>query len=249
MGVSATAGGFSSAAGNSIRQTPFFARAAVGRLAELARFGEGQKAARVLNVEAGSGILTGQLARAGLRCWALDSRFAMAQELRRCLPQVAVCSATALAIPLRSSSIDMFCVGFADDSLPTQFDPAEAHRVLRTGGAWVQVWNELDESVPWVQEWLALLADSPTVAERSSRVLNQPEGFSDPAEESFANPLRSSVEDAIEKFRGGAEVSVMPVATQTALLGKANELLVSQVDAQAVLQLPLQTSLSYSRAI
>ena len=117
--------------GASRRQRPNqpFARAALGRTTEITA------GAAVLDVDAGTGLVTGVLHRAGRSVVAAESDPARAAELRRAVP-VPVVVAHADALPFRTESFHVVVSG--DAGVPPERDDlwwAEAGRVAKAGGA------------------------------------------------------------------------------------------------------------------
>ncbi|MQA27693.1 MAG: methyltransferase domain-containing protein [Micromonosporaceae bacterium] len=113
----------------------------------------------VVDLGAGTGILTRQLLDLGYRCVAVEPD---AQMRQRCADQLAdgrtrVLAGSAEAIPLPDGSADAVIAGQAYH----WFDPATAHpeiaRVLRQAGVFAPIWNIRDESVSWVAELTILL--------------------------------------------------------------------------------------------
>ena len=74
-----SAGGFAAAAGHYARARPVYARAVVGAIAQEVR------RSRVLDLGAGTGILTGQLRRAGCDVVGLEPLGGMVEQFRRAL--------------------------------------------------------------------------------------------------------------------------------------------------------------------
>jgi SAM-dependent methyltransferase len=103
----------------------------------------------VLDLAAGTGKLTRLLVPTGAHVVAVEP----VGNMRALLAGVEVLDGTAEAIPLPDASVDAVTVGQAFH----WFDPtaalAEIDRVLRPGGGLGLVWNERDESVPWVAEY------------------------------------------------------------------------------------------------
>ena len=109
-------------------------------------------ASRVLDLGAGTGIMTRQLAARVGSVVAVEPSAGMRGVLAASLPGVEALHGTAEAIPLPDGSVDAVVVAQAFH----WFDPgpalAEIHRVLRRSGGLALVWNERDESVGWVAE-------------------------------------------------------------------------------------------------
>jgi SAM-dependent methyltransferase len=120
----------------------------------------GEAPKRVVDLGAGTGILTRQLVALGHHVLPVEPD----PEMRaRIAADLAPLDGTAEAIPLPDASVDAVVAGQSHH----WFDPARAHpeiaRVLRPGGVFGPLWNERDERVPWVAR-LSRLADD--IAER-----------------------------------------------------------------------------------
>jgi SAM-dependent methyltransferase len=107
---------------------------------------------RVLDLGAGTGIMTRQLAARVGSVVAVEPSAGMRAVLAASLPGVEALDGAAEAIPLPDGGVDAVVVAQAFH----WFDPApalaEIHRVLAPGGGLALVWNERDESVGWVAE-------------------------------------------------------------------------------------------------
>jgi len=106
----------------------------------------------VVDLGAGTGILTAALTRLGADVTAVEPDQDMLAELRRHLPDVRAVPGSAEAIPLPDASVDAVLAGQAmhwfdlDRALP------EIARVLRPGGVLAGLWNVDDDRVGWVAE-------------------------------------------------------------------------------------------------
>jgi SAM-dependent methyltransferase len=118
----------------------------------------GDRPRRVLDLGAGTGLLTDVLIAAGHEVVAVDVSDPMLEQLRARLPQVATATGGAEAVPLPDADVDAVVAGQAAH----WFDPgptaAELRRVLRPGGVVGFIWNTRDERVPWVRALGELLA-------------------------------------------------------------------------------------------
>jgi SAM-dependent methyltransferase len=114
-------------------------------------------AGRVLDLAAGAGTLTRMLAERVPEVVAVEPDERMREVLAARNPGVAVHEGTAEDIALPDATFDAVVVSSAWH----WFDPARAvpeiARVLRPGGRLSVVWNGLDGSVPWVEQWRAEL--------------------------------------------------------------------------------------------
>ena len=107
---------------------------------------------RVLDLGAGTGKMTAVLAARGLDVVAAEPVAAMRDALRAALPDVPVAAAAAERLPFAARSFDAVFVAQAFHWFDAGLALAEVARVLRPGGGLALVWNERDESAPWVAE-------------------------------------------------------------------------------------------------
>ena len=114
---------------------------------------------RVLDLGAGTGLLTEVVRGMGHEVRAVDPSPEMLAELTARLPRVGAAVGTAEAIPVADASVDGLVAGQAAH----WFDPApaarEMGRVLRPGGVLGLIWNTRDARVQWVAALEALLVD------------------------------------------------------------------------------------------
>ena len=115
---------------------------------------------RVLDLAAGTGLLTAPIAAAGHDVVAVEPAAGMLAELASHLPSVTALQGTAESIPLPDADVDVVTAAQAAH----WFDPApaaaELRRVLRPGGAVTFVWNMRDDRVAWSAALDALLAQA-----------------------------------------------------------------------------------------
>ncbi len=113
---------------------------------------------RVLDLGAGTGKLTRQLASRGVDLVAVDPSAGMLAELRRLLPDIEARQGSAEAIPAADASFDAVVVAQAWHWFAGARAGAEVARVLRPGGTLALVWNTRDTRVGWVER-LARIID------------------------------------------------------------------------------------------
>jgi ubiquinone/menaquinone biosynthesis C-methylase UbiE len=106
----------------------------------------------VLDLAAGTGKLTRLLAEVGADLVAVEPSAAMRSEFASVLPDVPLSEGTAEHIPLADGSVDTVVVAQAFHWFDAPTALAEIERVLRARGGLGLIWNERDESVPWVAE-------------------------------------------------------------------------------------------------
>ena len=107
----------------------------------------------MLDVAAGTGILSGQLRRAGLAVVAVEPVEEMLVQLVRTLPEVPALRGVAERLPFASGSVATVAVGEAFHWFDASVALGEARRVLCTGGLLALAWNRRDESVDWVARY------------------------------------------------------------------------------------------------
>jgi len=110
---------------------------------------------RILDLGAGTGLLTAQLA--GLDCGgrgtqvtAVEPDPQMLAELERGLPEVTAVAGRAEAIPLPDASVDAVFAGQAAHWFDLNRAMPEIARVLARGGVFAGLWNTDDDRVGWV---------------------------------------------------------------------------------------------------
>jgi SAM-dependent methyltransferase len=113
---------------------------------------------RVLDLGAGTGLLTELLVVAGHEVVAVDPSASMLGQLTSRLPDVPTVVAGAEALPLPDDDVDVVTAAQAAH----WFDPApaaaEMARVLRPGGTVGLLWSLRDDRAPWVAALSAILA-------------------------------------------------------------------------------------------
>ena len=110
----------------------------------------GDEPRRVVDLGAGTGILTRVVRDLGHDVVPVEPDPAMRDRLARSTPGLTALAGSAEHIPLPDGSVDAVVAGQAYH----WFEPEAAHReiarVLTPGGLFAAIWNFRDESVPWV---------------------------------------------------------------------------------------------------
>jgi SAM-dependent methyltransferase len=104
----------------------------------------------VVDLGAGTGILSRVLLRLGHRVTAVEPDGAMRARLVATSPVERALPGTAEAVPLPDESVDAVTAGQAYHWFDRERAHPEIARVLRPGGVFAPIWNIRDESVPWV---------------------------------------------------------------------------------------------------
>ena len=164
----------------------------------------GSEPVTVLELGAGTGKLTTELAAMGHDVHATDPDPEMLGILHRRLPDVRTSLASAEELPLPDRSVDVVVSAQAfhwfdlDRALP------EIARVLKPGGRLALVWNQRDERIPWVR--------------RLGTLIGTQDQLREPAEPLVQSALFGFVED--ESFRFWQ--SVDRVSIQDLVLSRSN---------------------------
>jgi SAM-dependent methyltransferase len=113
----------------------------------------------VVDLGAGTGKLTRDLASRGFRVTAIEPLRGMRDLLASALPDVDVVEGTAEAIPLADGTVDAVTVAQAFHWFDPEPALAEIHRVLRRNGLVALVWNVRDQSHPVHQRYAEVIRD------------------------------------------------------------------------------------------
>jgi ubiquinone/menaquinone biosynthesis C-methylase UbiE len=108
---------------------------------------------RVLDVGAGTGKLTRQIAALGVDVVAVEPLEGMSQVFERTTANVPLLIGSAEALPLPDASVDAVVAGQAWHWFDSSRALAEVSRVLRPAGGIALFWNEYDEAARWVSEY------------------------------------------------------------------------------------------------
>ncbi|MBV1849587.1 class I SAM-dependent methyltransferase [Catellatospora tritici] len=117
----------------------------------------GERPVRVVDLGAGTGILSRLLHRLGHEVIAVEPDDLMREHLLQASPGVMAYAGSAERIPLPDGSVDAVVAGQAYH----WFDPDRAHpeiaRVLRPGGVLAAFWNDADLGTPWTVRYVEII--------------------------------------------------------------------------------------------
>ncbi|MGY1739262.1 MULTISPECIES: class I SAM-dependent methyltransferase [unclassified Blastococcus] len=205
----------------------------------------GRHPRRVLDLGAGTGLLTEVLLAAGHEVVAVDPSAEMLAQLRARLPQVRTAAGGAEDVPLPDASVDAVVAGQAAHWFRPAEAAAELRRVLRPGGVAGFVWNTRDERVPWVRALGEALAAEARGHDADQGVVD---AFARalPARVAHAESAvlqRVTPEQVVAGIGTRSYVATMDDATRAGFLGGLRELLARHPDTRgrAVLELPYRT--------
>jgi SAM-dependent methyltransferase len=185
-------------------------------------------AARVLDLGAGTGKLTRQLAGRGLDVTAVEPSEGMREQSRRVVPGVRALAGSAERIPLPGRSVDAVLVAQAWHWVDPVVALPEVARVLRPGGLLGLLWNIRDERADWVAELGAALrrSDGPQSASNtvsSAPLVGPPFG---PVERHDVEWVHHISADAlIDMVASRSYVITLPSADRAALLSEVRRLI------------------------
>ncbi|HXL91868.1 MAG TPA: class I SAM-dependent methyltransferase [Streptosporangiaceae bacterium] len=199
---------------------------------------------RVVDLGAGTGILTAALTRLGADVTAIEPDQDMLAELRRHLPGVPAEHGTAESIPLPDASVDAVLAGQAmhwfdmDRALP------EIARVLRPGGVLAGLWNVDDDRVGWVAELDKVARRKASItmlrwhngvaASYQERAATSGGGLFDAAETSeFANGQVRTVDSLVASIATHSNLLVMTEPERQDLLAQVSDFLRGQPETSA----------------
>jgi SAM-dependent methyltransferase len=111
---------------------------------------------RVVDLGAGTGILTRVLLELGHQVVPVEPDPGMRTQLAVATPGTVALAGSAERIPLPDGSVDAIVAGQAYHWFDQPAAHAEGVRLLRPGGTYAAVFNERDETVPWVAALTAL---------------------------------------------------------------------------------------------
>ena len=205
----------------------------------------GEGARRVLDLGAGTGLLTEVVLDAGHDVVAVDPSPEMLGELAARRPDVVTAVGTAEAVPVGDASVDAVVAGQAAH----WFDPApaarEIRRVLRRGGTLGLIWNTRDERIPWVGALGELIAAESRGHEADQgavdRFAEELSAHVDVLESGIVQPV--TPENVVAGIATRSYVALMDAVRRAAFLAGVRELLDEHPDTRGreLLELPYVT--------
>ena len=231
------------------RSRPEYPPEAVAWLASALRLGPEAPAASAAVVElgAGTGKFTRRIAgpgatglRAGLTVVAVEPVAEMRRELAAGVPQARVVGGLAEAIPLRTGGAWAVVCAQSFHWFASAGALGEIHRVLVPGGRLGLLWNQRDESAPWVRalgEILEPLEGSAPrfrtgrwreafhAGEGPGPDAPRPGGFGPLAEARFATEQVGPPEAIVERIASISFVAALPEARRAGVLEEVRRLL------------------------
>ncbi|MFI7601874.1 class I SAM-dependent methyltransferase [Actinoplanes sp. NPDC049681] len=193
---------------------------------------------RVVDLGAGTGKLTRQIAARGLPVTAVDPSEGMLTELRRALPDVPAHVGTAEALPLPDRSADAVVCAQAWHWVDVARAVPEAARVLSPGGRIGLIWNLRDETSDWVR-CLGELMHSP----EEHRNIDVGPPFGPVEHRLFRWTHRLGPDQLLDLVASRSYVILLPAGERQALLDRVRDLTEAHPDlaGRDVFELPYVT--------
>ncbi len=184
----------------------------------------------VVDLAAGTGKLTRLLVPTGARVVAVEPVTAMRTTLVAVVPGVDVVAGTAEALPLAPESVHAVTAAQAFHWFDRGEALAEIARVLGPNGGLAMLWNQRDESVPWVarlndlMQWrtqpIPQYVDGLDWAESVAAV----DAFTPLHHRQFANPHELDVESLVDRVRSTSYIANWPEPRQATLVDQVRHL-------------------------
>jgi ubiquinone/menaquinone biosynthesis C-methylase UbiE len=231
MGVSPAA--FRGVASEYERGRPGYPSAAIDHLSSELELGADSV---VVDLAAGTGKLTRDLAPRFVKVIAIEPLDEMLTVIQRSLPGVETAKGSAEEMPLAAASVDAVFVAQAFHWFDGRRALVEIARVLRPRGGLALLWN----STPWENRegpWFSALddalersrADLSTLRRHGSgewmRAFHGDRRFTPLAHAEFANPHRAPRADFLAALASRSYVAAMDAADRTAILAEVERLL------------------------
>ncbi|PZG05058.1 class I SAM-dependent methyltransferase, partial [Micromonospora craterilacus] len=157
--------------------------------------------ARLVDLAAGTGIVTRGLLALGHRVTAVEPDPGMRAQLAATTTGVPALAGTAEAMPLPDGYADAVLAGQAYHWFDRPAAHAEIARVLRPGGVFAPIWNLRDDRADWVVELSRIAEIGDTVDHLRQTVTDFGDGFTSPEWAEFAHTTPLSRDDLLGLVR------------------------------------------------
>jgi len=243
--------GFAAGADAYERGRPEYSQEAIDALVRELGVGPGK---RVLDLAAGTGNLTRELAPSGAELVAVEPVAEMRAKVEALLPGVEALDGTAEAIPFPSHSVDAVVVGQAFhwfDGVPAV---SEIRRVLKPDGALGLIWQARDPRLPWVER-LDEIIDRADDGHPRFRTMDWRRAFDRTAlfeplqSATFETIHRAGPETMVDRVASISYVAAMPAARRERVLDEVRELLATDPDTAGkdIVDLPYRAHVYWTR--
>jgi ubiquinone/menaquinone biosynthesis C-methylase UbiE len=208
------------------RVRPHFPQAAIDWIVQSLDLQPGRD---VLDLAAGTGRLTTELARTGARVIAVDPAPKMLDYIRRALPDVEVHEGTAQEIPLPDGAVDAVTVAQAFHWFASEEALAEIHRVLRPDGRLLIAWNRRDTDAEVHAEISRIIApyqgDAPRHRSGAWReVMASTPRFAPDGHEEIPFEQRLDIPALVDRVQSTSFIAALPDDERAGVLAEVDEL-------------------------
>ncbi|MCC8248075.1 class I SAM-dependent methyltransferase [Saccharothrix luteola] len=206
---------------------------------------------QVLDLGAGTGKLTGGLLAEGHHVTAVEPDEAMLSELVRHHGAARALPGSAERIPVPDGTVDAVVVGQAFH----WFDPARAMpeiaRVLRSGGVLAAMWNDYDDSAPWMAEFVRTAQSSVSAQdELAFDPMTKHELFTDAVRRVFPHVHPRTAESLVAMVNTHSHALVIPEEERAELNARMLAFLKSRPEtAEGEFDLPLVVYVTRTRRV
>ncbi|MGH2687026.1 MAG: class I SAM-dependent methyltransferase [Actinomycetota bacterium] len=243
----AAAGGFGTAAEEYERARPDYPSEAIDRLAQELEIG---RACTVLDLGAGTGKLTRQLAELGSWVLAVEPVEAMRRMFSASLHGVPLVAGVAEALPVRDGRFDAVVCGQAFHWFDGTRALPDIYRVLKPRGRLGLIWNVKDESVGWVRQLDEILdpykrrVPQETTGEWR-RAFSATDLFGTQNQIRFPHAQELDAPGLVERYASASYLAILPEAERTEVLGRIERLARTHPDltGRSTFSLPYVTEL------
>jgi SAM-dependent methyltransferase len=178
----------------------------------------GERPLRVVDLGAGTGILSRLLRQLGHDVVAVEPDEQMLVRLAEVSPGVRAVNGRAEEIPLADGSVDAVVAGQAYHWFEGDRAHAELARVLRPGGVFAAFWNDADLRAPWTVTYLEII-DGPIAAHEPRPLSDFGPAFGPVQAGEFSHEVSTSAHDLVALATTRSPYLVGDQATRDALLG------------------------------
>ena len=187
-----------------------------------------RRARSVLDLGAGTGKLTRLLVEAGLKVTAVEPSRGMREQLAAAVPGAVVLAGTAERIPVPDASVDAVVVAHAWHWFDQALAVPEVARILVPGGTLSLVWNDRDETEPWMAALGAIMHRQASQVIDTSPRLGPPFGPAERMELRWQQLVTR--QEVLDMVASRSYVISMPAPERDELLGEVAELLSEHPD-------------------
>jgi SAM-dependent methyltransferase len=243
--------GFQRGAADYERGRPGYPDAAIALLARELGIGPGRV---VLDLAAGTGKLTRALMGLGAEVVAVEPVDGMREQLVRAVPGAEVLNGTAERLPVADATVHAVLVAQAFHWFDIPAAAAEIHRALEPRGGLGVIRNEWDESVAWIVEMRALVAEHAGQpprrhADHWRAPLAATRLFTPLVEEVFPNPVRVDLDTLLARVASLSYVALLEDDARRAVLDAVAGLVADRrlVGSDGMLDTPYRTHVAWCR--